>query len=73
MDRNEYLKLCQKCSVYSIKGIPSDLLVEYNGIKYYPKAYEMRFDNGAVKNTAILGDLKTNSIVYANMERVEKQ
>ena len=48
-------------------------MVVHNGIKYYPVAYELSFDDkGNVKNTAILHDLCANSITSAALERVEK-
>lgn len=74
IDRNEYLKLCQKCSVYVSAGqeIPPELLVKYDNISYYPKAYELSFINGKAENTAILGDLKANSVIYARLERIER-
>lgn len=72
MDRNEYLKFCQSCSMYieSKKEIPSNLFVMYENIKYIPFKYEMSFNKGNVQNTAILKDLKANSVTYARLERV---
>lgn len=74
MDRTEYLHLCQKVSMYvsAKREIPPELLVKYGEIVYYPHGYEMTFDKGKTKNTAILHDLKANSITYANLERVMK-
>lgn len=79
MDRKLYLELCQKVSVLKngvcgIKeNVPEELMVVYNGIKYYPLAYELSFDDkGNVKHTAILHDLYANSITSAELERVEK-
>lgn len=77
MQRTEYLKLCQKVSVLKngicgIKeNVPNELIVVYNGDEYYPVAYELSFDDkGNVKHTAILHDLKTNSITNADLGRV---
>ena len=74
MDRTEYLQLCQKVSMYvsSKREMPSELLVKYGEIVYYPHGYEMTFDKGIVQNKAILHDLKANSITYAKLERVMK-
>lgn len=74
MDRNDYLKLCQKVSMYTSKSmqIPSDLLVKHDNIAYLPYGYKMTFDEGKTLNTAILKDLKANAIIYANLERVKQ-
>lgn len=74
MDRNEYLKLCQKASMYTSKSmqIPSNLLVKCENIAYLPYGYKMTFDEGVTLNTAILKDLKANAMVYANLERVKQ-
>ena len=78
MDRKLYLELSQKVSVLKngicgIKeNVPDELKVIYNGIAYYPVSYELSFDNGKPTHTAILHDLKANSITSAALERVEK-
>ena len=78
MDRKLYLELCQKASVLKngvcgIKeNVPDELTVLYNGIKYYPVAYELSFNNGKPTHTAILHDLKANSIMNTDLERVIK-
>lgn len=74
MDRNEYLKLCKKASMYTSKltQIPSNLLVKHAEIVYCPYGYEMTFDKGITRNTAILKDLKANAMIYADLERIEK-
>ena len=79
MDRKLYLELCQRVSVLKngicgIKeNVPDELTVVYNGIKYYPVAYELSFgDKGNIRHTAILHDLKSNSITNADLERVIK-
>ena len=80
MDRKLYLELCQKVSVLKngicdIKeNVPNELMVVYNGIKYYPVAYELSFDDkGNVRHTAILHDLKANSIINADLRKVKKE
>lgn len=78
MDRKLYLELCQKVSVLkngicNIKeNVPDDLKVIFNGIVYYPVAYELSFDKGRTVHTAIIHDLKANSITYADLERIIK-
>lgn len=74
MDRSEYLKLCQKVSMFTALNhtIPPYLLVKYENIVFQPKGYEITFDKGKQRNTAILSDLKANSIIYAKLERVER-
>ena len=69
MDRIEYLKLCQRYAM--TKGKPPDLLVEYNGMKYFPKEYSMKFDHlGNPLNIAVLEDINLNSILCVELERV---
>ena len=78
MDRKLYLELCQRVSVLKngIGGIkenvPNELKVIHNGIAYYPVSYELSFDSGKPTHTAILHDLKANSIINANLETVTK-
>ena len=79
MQRDIFLQLCRKASVLKngvcgIKeNVPDELTVLYNGIKYYPVAYELSFDDkGNVRHTAILHDLKANSITNVDLERVTK-
>lgn len=80
MDRKLYLELCQKVSVLKngacgIKeNVPEELMVIYNSIKYYPVAYKLSFDDkGDVRHTAILHDLKANSIMNADLRKVKKE
>ena len=78
MNRTTYLELCQKVSVLKngicgIKeNVPDELKVIHNGIAYYPVSYELSFDNGKPTHTAILHDLKANSIMNADLEKVIK-
>ena len=70
--------MCQKVSVLKSgscgvkENVPDDLKVIHNGIVYYPVAYELSFDKGQTKHTAILHDLKVNSIINADLGRVDK-
>lgn len=78
MNRDEYLKMCQKVSILKngICGIkekvPDELKVIYNDIVYYPVAYILSFDNGKPTHTAILHDLKANATAEAKLERVKE-
>lgn len=78
MDRTEFLQICQKVSVLKngicgIKeNVPNELKVIHNGIEYYPTAYELSFDKGQPVHTAILHDLKANSITHADLKGVAK-
>lgn len=78
MQRNEFLTLCREIAklesgIYGIKlNIPNEYRVVFNGIEYYPLKYEMSFDKkGSVVDTAVLHDLKTNSIMYVPMKDVK--
>lgn len=74
MDRTEYLKLCQQCSMFTVlkREIPSKMLVKHGKIVYYPYGYEMTFNKGEAQHKAILHSLKANAITYAKLERVER-
>ena len=79
MDRTVFLQMCQKVSVLKngicgIKeNVPNELKVIHNGIEYYPVAYELSFDDkGNVRHTAILHDLKANSIMNVDLGKVTK-
>lgn len=79
IERNIFLQMCQKVSVLKSgicgikENVPDELTVVYNGVKYYPVAYELSFDDkGNVRHTAILHDLKANSITNANLKGVAK-
>ena len=77
MERNDYLKLCQKVSVLSDgimhtkRVVPKDLLVEYENHQYYPEYLEIKFYNGQVRNIAVLHELKANCRVCVSLEDVK--
>lgn len=67
MERKQYLELCQK---YAVGG---DIRVKYKDIEYHPYRYELGFDDKRNSiHTAILKDLKANSVVYTMLENVEE-
>lgn len=78
IDRKMFLQMCQRVSIlksgiFGIKeNVPDDLKVVFNGTVYYPVAYELSFNKGKTVHTAILHDLKANSITYADLERIIK-
>lgn len=78
IDRKTYLEMCQKASVLESgafgikKNVPKELLVIYHNTEYYPEKYVLSFDSGKTIHTAVLHDLKSNSIVNAPLERVAK-
>ena len=68
MERKRYLELCQK---YAIGG---DIRVKYKKSEYRPYRYESGFDNsGKSIHTAILKDLKANSVVYTMLEEIKEE
>ena len=67
MERKQYLELCQKYAV------GCDVKVLYKDIKYHPYRYELGFDSGGKSiHTAILKDLKANSLLYCRLEDVKE-
>lgn len=67
MERKRYLELCQKYAV------GCDIRVLCKSAKYHPYRYELGFDDkGESIHTAILKDLKANSVVYTMLENVKE-
>ena len=67
MERKRYLELCQK---YAVGG---DIRVKYKDTEYRPCRYELGFDsNGKSIHTAILKDLKANSLLYCELENIKE-
>lgn len=75
MDRTEYIKTCQKVSMFLPKKlkIPEDLFVKYGDNSYVPYAYKMIFKSGEPKNVAVLCDFKSNSITNVDLAKVSKE
>ncbi len=79
MERKTYLDICQKVSVLpqGIGGIkqsvPEELCVWYRGVKFYPYAYMLAFDEvaGEPIHIAVLHDMDVNSIRHVALEKVE--
>lgn len=78
MQRNEFLYLAQECSTLpefcgTKQNVPDKLKVIYQNVQYYPVAYTISFDKqGNTQHIATLHDLKVNSIIECNLERVNK-
>jgi hypothetical protein len=72
VDRTEYLQTCQKCSVIDFSNIPEDLLASFEGVKYIPYGYEIKFKEGKPIHNAILRDVNAHSVVYADLSKVDK-
>lgn len=76
MDRTEYLNLCKRVSLLLpsiptlLASLPTDCLVEYDGTTYYPQSYQLSFDEGRSIHTAILHDLKANSVIRCPLDKV---
>ena len=80
MDRTKYLQMARECAMLTERGmfdipvdVPERLQVLYDGIKYYPYAYELSFfPDGSVRHIAVLHDLKANSIHSVPLEKVKE-
>ena len=78
MNRNDFLRMCQRVSMlpdgvkHTKKNVPKDLLVEYENHQYYPEYLEIRFDNGKVRNVAVIHELQANCRMFVPLELVEK-
>ena len=67
MERKRYLELCQKYAV------GEDIRVLYKETEYHPYRYELGFDDkGKSIHTAILKDLKANSLLYCLLDDVKE-
>lgn len=67
MDRKEYLKLCQQ---FAVNGRAR---VKLDGILMSPYSYELSFDkSGNSIHSAILKDLKANSVTKCRLDKVEE-
>ena len=66
MERNDFLKVCQSHS------IGKKTAVEYDGIAYYPIAYQLAYNaDGTVRHTAVLQDVKSKALVYCRLQDVQ--
>ena len=78
MDRKEFLEMCQRVAVLpsgsgGIKNTPPSLWVKCQEIAFYPVGYKLTYTNeGKPSHTAILHDLKANSIIECDLSKVSK-
>lgn len=75
--RDDFINLCVKCSVLpsgslGIKSnVPDMLQVKYNGVNYYPIGYAIKFrDDGSMMHVGILHDLKANTTIDVELDKV---
>lgn len=75
IERNEYLKMCQKVAMLPTHtDIPDDLRVRFQSIDWYPVYYAMQFDReGNAINVACLHDINANCINFALLSEVERK
>lgn len=68
MDRKLYLELCQQNSVK-----PKSVFVCFDGSKYYPIEYRLRFDEyGKTVHGAVLLDCNLNSVTNCPLDEVKE-
>ena len=76
MDRAKFLEMCKRVAVLpdgigGVKKVPPELHLKYNGDAFYPVGYTLTFTkDGKPSHTAILHDLKTNSILKCDLLKV---
>lgn len=79
MERDKYLKLCQRASYkeayagawWEVKWDDTEL-VRWRGDLYVPFDYRFGFQAGAVTGVAILHSTRTHSVVEAALKEVEE-
>lgn len=78
MQRNDFLKLCQRVSMlpdgvmHTKKNLPKDLRVVYNNHEYYPEYLEIKFKEGVTQNIAVVHELQANCRMCVPLDLVEK-
>lgn len=78
MDRTEFLEMCRSVAVIpngvsGIKNTPPKLWVKFNDMTFYPVGYKLTFTKqGKPHHTAILHDLKANSVFECDLLKVER-
>lgn len=76
MDRAKFLDMCKRVAVLpkgigGVKQTPPELHLKYNDMTFYPVGYKLTFaKDGKPSHTAILHDLKANSIVECDLLKV---
>ena len=78
MDRKEFLEMCREVAVLpngagGVKDIMPSLCVKYTNLAFYPAGYKLTYSkDGKPLHTAILHDLKANSIIECDLLKVSK-
>ena len=78
MDRAEFLEMCKRVAMLpkgtgEVKKTPPELHLKYKDMAFYPVGYKLAFGkDGKPTHTAILHDLKTNSILECDLLKVER-
>jgi hypothetical protein len=78
MQRNDFLKMCQRVSVlpdgvmHTKKNVPKNLRVIFGDNEYYPEYLEIKFEAGHAFNVAILHELNANCRIDVPLDLVEK-
>lgn len=76
MDRAKFLEMCKAVAVLpkgvgEVKAVPPELHLKFNGMTFYPIGYKLTFTkDGKPSHTAILHDLKVNSILECDLLKV---
>jgi hypothetical protein len=76
--RKEFLEMCRAVAVLpsgvcGIKDAPPSLWVKYQDMTFYPVGYKLTYtEEGKPLHTAILHDLKVNSIIECELSKVSK-
>ena len=79
MDRAEFLNMCKRVAMLpkgigEVKKTPPELHLKYKDMTFYPVGYKLTFtSDGKPSHTAILHDLKANSILECDLLKVEKE
>ena len=61
-----------KSAMYRHPEFDDSEMVAYSGAKYLPIAYKLSFmGDGSVRHTAVLKDIKADSVVEARLDKVE--
>lgn len=75
MDRTKFLELARRVSMksamYRHPEFDDSEMVAYSGARYLPIAYKLSFmGDGSVRHTAVLRDIKVDSVVEARLDEV---
>jgi hypothetical protein len=57
--------------MHTKNNVPKELRVIYDGTEYYPEYLEIKFDNGQVRNIAVIHELQANCRMCVPLEDVK--